>query len=131
LSDITADEEMYKENILDHYKEPHNKGKLENPTVTHNELNPVCGDMITIHLKIEDKIIKDVTFTGSGCAISQSSVSMLTDELKGKTLEEFHKLNKDYIYELLGIPISPNRMKCALLSLKTAQGAIQKYEARS
>ncbi|MBT4150757.1 SUF system NifU family Fe-S cluster assembly protein [Candidatus Woesearchaeota archaeon] len=116
-------QEIYKENIIDHYKHPHNKGKIDH-NKTHRELNTSCGDELTIYLNIKNNIIENISFEGHGCAISQASVSMLTDKLKGMTIEETLKLNKDDILELLGIPISIVRMKCALLSLKTVQGAL-------
>ena len=94
-------------------------------------MNPTCGDEITVYLDIENDVIKEATFSGHGCAISQASISMLTEKLKGMKLEEVKKLNKDDVYSLLGIPISINRIKCAILSLKTVQGAVKKYEAWS
>ena len=120
---LTEIQEIYKENIIDHYKHPHNKGKIDH-NKTHRELNTSCGDELTIYLNIKNNIIENISFEGHGCAISQASVSMLTDKLKGMTIEETLKLNKDDILELLGIPISIVRMKCALLSLKTVQGAL-------
>ena len=120
---LTEIQEIYKENIIDHYKHPHNKGKIDH-NKTHRELNTSCGDELTIYLNVKNNIIENISFEGHGCAISQASVSMLTDKLKGMTIEETLKLNKDDILELLGIPISIVRMKCALLSLKTVQGAL-------
>ena len=122
-TNLTEIQEIYKENIIDHYKHPHNKGKIDH-NKTHRELNTSCGDELTIYLNVKNNIIEDISFEGHGCAISQASVSMLTDKLKGMTIEETLKLNKDDILELLGIPISIVRMKCALLSLKTVQGAL-------
>jgi len=106
------------ENILDHYENPRNKGRLEHPDISHEEDNPVCGDRIHIDLKVDDGIISDVRFDGRGCSISQAAASMLTEEIKGKTLDEVKHFDKAQILELLGIPIGPVRMKCALLSLK-------------
>ena len=120
---LSEDQEIYKENIIDHYKHPHNKGEIDH-TNKHRELNPTCGDELTIYLNIKDHKIENVSFTGHGCAISQASVSMLTDKLKGMTVEEAKNITKDDIFTLLGIPISYVRMKCALLSLKTVQGAL-------
>ncbi|MBT4150351.1 SUF system NifU family Fe-S cluster assembly protein [Candidatus Woesearchaeota archaeon] len=116
-------QEIYKENIIDHYKHPHNKGKIDH-NKTHRELNTSCGDELTIYLNVKNNIIEDISFEGHGCAISQASVSMLTDKLKGMTIEETLKLTQHDILELLGIPISYVRMKCALLSIKTVQGAL-------
>lgn len=112
-------DDFYRENILDHYRHPRNAGKLEQPTHSHEEHNPLCGDVIRLDLHVnEDNIIDQVAFTGKGCAISQASASMLTDMIKGKTLAEARQINKDDILEALGIEIGPVRMKCALLSLK-------------
>jgi len=120
---LSDEQEIYKENIIDHYKHPHNKGEIEH-TKSHRELNTSCGDELTIYLNIKNNIIENISFTGHGCAISQASVSMLTDKLKGMAVEEAQKVSKDDILTLLGIPISYVRMKCALLSLKTVQGAL-------
>ena len=112
-------DDFYKENILDHYRHPRNTGTLEQPTHSHEEHNPLCGDVIRIDLHInEDNIIDQVAFKGKGCAISQASASMLTEMIKGKTLEEAKKIGKEDILEALGIEIGPVRLKCALLSLK-------------
>lgn len=112
-------EDFYRENILDHYRHPRNKGQLEDPTHTHEEDNPLCGDVIRIDLHVNDQdVIDEVRFDGQGCAISQASASMLTEMIEGKTLEEAKKLSKEDILEALGIEIGPVRLKCALLSLK-------------
>lgn len=122
---LTEQEELYKENILDHYKYPHNKQKLEPYTCSHREFNPLCGDEITIFLSIQNKIVSDVSFQGNGCAISQAAASMLTDFIKGKTVEEIRRLGPWDVFNLLGIRISHTRSKCALLSLKTIQTALK------
>ncbi len=120
---------MYQEQILDHYKSPRNFGTLKNPSVHHHEKNPLCGDELDLYLVIdENKKIADVKINGHGCAISQASASMLSDEIKGKTLDELKKMTKENILELLGIPLSPVRLKCALLSLDTLKNSILIYE---
>ncbi len=112
-------DDFYRENILDHYRHPHNTGTLADATHSHEENNPLCGDVIRIDLHVnESDVIDQVAFSGKGCAISQASASMLTDMIKGKTLAEARQINKDDILEALGIEIGPVRMKCALLSLK-------------
>ncbi|MBI2558054.1 SUF system NifU family Fe-S cluster assembly protein [Candidatus Woesearchaeota archaeon] len=121
-------EMMYQENILDHYKSPRNFGKIDKASVHHHEYNPLCGDEIEMFLVIEDKKIVDVKFNGHGCAISQASASMLTEQIKGKSVEELKKLTKENILEMLGIPLSPVRLKCALLSLDTLKNSILIYE---
>jgi nitrogen fixation NifU-like protein len=106
------------ENILDHYENPRNKGVLDDPDISHEEDNPVCGDHIRVDLKVDGGIITDVRFSGRGCSISQASASMLTEEIKGKPLDEVKHWGKEKVLDMLGIPIGPVRMKCALLSLK-------------
>jgi len=112
-------DDFYKENILDHYRNPRNVGKLEHPTHSHEEHNPLCGDVIRIDLHVnEDNVIDQVAFRGKGCAISQASASMLMEMIEGKTLDEAKKIGKEDILDALGIEIGPVRLKCALLSLK-------------
>ena len=123
---LSEEEEIYKENILDHYKDPHNKGEIEH-NATEKELNPICGDEITIYLDIKEERVNNVSFMGHGCAISQASVSMLTDKIKGLNITEVKSLKSDDIYKLLGIPISVARIKCALLSLKAVNSAIKRF----
>jgi nitrogen fixation NifU-like protein len=118
-------EDFYRENILDHYRNPRNKGRLEHPTHMHEEHNPLCGDVIRIDLHVnEDNIIDQVRFDGHGCAISQASASMLTEMIQGKTLDEAKALSKEDILETLGIEIGPVRLKCALLSLKVLKASV-------
>jgi nitrogen fixation NifU-like protein len=117
-------DDFYKEYILDHYRNPRNFGHLENPTAVAEDLNPLCGDKIQMELLVgSDGKIADVRFTGKGCAISQASASMLTESIKGKTLEEVAHLSHDVVLENVGIGISPTRMKCAMLGLKVAKSA--------
>ena len=106
------------QNILDHYEHPRNKGTLADPDISYEEDNPVCGDHIRVDLKLDNGVIVDVRFSGKGCSISQAAASMLTEEVKGKTLDEVRHIGKETVLEILGIPIGPVRMKCALLSLK-------------
>src|SRR3972149_3540242 len=112
-------DDMYREVILDHYKNPRNFGTLEPADISYEDDNPLCGDKIRIDLRLdENNRIKEVAFSGHGCAISQASASMLTEEILGKTLEEVKQFGKEQILELLGIELGPVRLKCALLSLK-------------
>ena len=116
-------DDMYRDYILDHYKNPRNAGALAGATNTYHDSNPLCGDEITMALLIDDDRVKDVRFIGKGCAISQASASILTEEIKGKTLDEVKGIDRQHVLENLGIPISPARVKCALLGLKTLKGA--------
>jgi nitrogen fixation NifU-like protein len=118
-------DDLYREVILDHYRNPRNKGELEQPTHTFQDDNPLCGDHIRIDLLVNDKdIIEQVRFSGEGCAISQASASMLTEMLVGKSIEDAKKIGKQEILDALGIQLGPVRLKCALLSLKVLKGAV-------
>ena len=120
---------MYQEVILDHYRHPLNYGKLENSDVVHKESNVLCGDVIEIQLKLNGGMkISDAKFIGSGCAISQSSTDILLNNIKGKNIDDIENLDKDFVLKLLGIEISPMRLKCALLPLLALKIAIGKYK---
>ena len=120
---------MYQENILDHYKNPRNAGKIENASVHHHERNPLCGDELDVFLMIDKNgKISDVKIEARGCAISTASASMLGEQVKGKNIDEIKKLKKENILEMIGIPISPARLKCALLSLDTFKNCVLIYE---
>ena len=121
-------EEMYKEIILDHYKNPRNKGVFPDAEVSAEDYNPVCGDRIRIDIIIADDKVSDVKFDGEGCAISQASASILTDMLIDKSIDEILKLDKDDILKALGTPVlGPARIKCALLSLKVMKLGTYSY----
>ena len=115
---MAADDQFYREFILDHYKNPRNFGRLDGANVSHEEYNPLCGDLVGMDLRIEDGVIEDVRFHGRGCAISQASASLMTERLKGMSLDEARGISKDDVLADLGIDISPARLKCALLTLK-------------
>ncbi len=114
----SADDQFYREYILDHYKNPRNFGRLEHPDISHEENNPLCGDVVGMDFHIKDGTIEDIRFHGRGCAISQASASLLTERLKGRSLDDAKKINKDDVLGELGIDISAARIKCALLALK-------------
>jgi nitrogen fixation NifU-like protein len=117
-------DDLYRDEILEHYRNPHNFGILESPTTSKEGANPLCGDRITLMLNIgDDNTVQGVAFTGRGCAISQASASMLTDEIKGKSLDEISHMGRQTVLDNLGIEISPARMKCAMLSLETLRDA--------
>jgi nitrogen fixation NifU-like protein len=115
--------DMYRQQILDHYKNPRNYGEIEDATFSHVGENPMCGDEITIDVVLDDdeETIEHVAFRGDGCAISQASASMLTSKLQGKTLEELDAMDRDDVIDMLGVDISPMRVKCAVLAEKVAQ----------
>ena len=115
---MAVDDQFYREFILDHYKNPRNFGRIEGADISHEEYNPLCGDMVGMDLRIGNGVIQDVRFHGRGCAISQASASLMTERLQGMSLEEARRISRDDVLEELGIDISPARLKCALLTLK-------------
>lgn len=121
---------MYRENIIDHYKHPHNHGTIENADIKFTENNPFCGDVITVTIKLMDHKIDGIKFIGKGCAISQAAASMLTDEVKGKTLEEAKNYKREDVVNMLGIEVGPVRTKCAVLGLVAIKEGIKNYESR-
>jgi nitrogen fixation NifU-like protein len=119
------DERMYREQIIDLYENPLNWGSLEPADISYEEDNPLCGDVIQIDIRLDDENrIADVKWHGQGCAISQASASLLTEEIKGKSLDEVKSYTKDELLELLGIQLSMTRVKCALLSLKVLKAGV-------
>lgn len=113
--------DLYREELLDHYKNPRNFGKLENATKHIHEANPLCGDVVDLDVLIEDGVIKDIKFSGQGCAISVSATSMLTERVKGMSLEEAKKITKMEIVEMINPNLTMSRIKCATLGLKALQ----------
>lgn len=119
--------EIYREIILEHYKSPSNAGIVENASVVSKDYNPVCGDVVEIQIKFDNGSIQDIKFQGSGCAISQSSVDILIDMVKNKDIQEVKELTSEEFLKRLDIELSPLRMKCALLGLKTLKTAVYVY----
>ena len=112
-------DDMYREVILDHYKNPRHNGELDPADISYQDDNPLCGDMIRIDLRVDkDNKIIECAFSGHGCAISQASASMLMEDIKGKTLDDIKDYTRDDMLEMLGIELGPVRLKCAMLSLK-------------
>ena len=122
-------DDLYRDYILEHYRRPHNFGVLDNPTASYEGSNPLCGDRITLQIGVRDGVVDRVGFTGRGCAISQASASLLTDDVRGKPVAEVAAYRADELLDLLGIEISPARLKCAMLSLETLQRAVAELEA--
>lgn len=119
--------DIYAANILDHYKNPRNQGEIPNASSRYSMKNPSCGDEMTIDILVDGDVLKDLKFSGVGCAISQSAISILSEEIIGMTLNEVLAVSKDDLLEMLGVPVSERRLKCAVLSLVTLKNAIHHY----
>ena len=130
MNDLSGMDELYRDFILDHYRNPRNAGAIERPDASFEDFNPLCGDKIRMDLRIHDGVVEDIKFKGRGCAISQASASLLTEEIKGKKVAEIDHIGKEEVLANLGINISAARLKCALLGLKVLKQALAlKYDA--
>lgn len=117
-------DELYRDNILEHYKRPRNFGRLDEFDLDFEDTNPFCGDEQHVYIKLDsDDRVSEVSFEGKGCAISTAATSMLVEELEGMSRDELLQMPKEKVLDLLGIPISATRMKCALLGLKVVKSA--------
>lgn len=116
--------DIYREQILDHSRNPRNFGTIEDADITYEDTNPLCGDRVRIDVKVEDGKIADIKFSGRGCAISQAATSMLTEMVAGEELDEVQEISAQDVLDELGVPISPARVKCALLGLKVLKSGV-------
>lgn len=123
-----SEDNIQAEIVLEHYREPHNYGTLDNPTVSLTENNPVCGDTVNFSLQVRAGVIEEAKFVGKGCSISQASASMLTDRIRGRTVEEVKAMTEKDVLDMIGLNLGPSREKCALLSYNTVQKCIREYE---
>ncbi len=121
-------DDIYREIILDHYKNPRNKGTLDPNDFTYEDVNPLCGDEIRVDVRVKDDHVSEIAFSGRGCAVSQASASILMEMVEGKSLDEVKAITKDDLLEEIGIPVSPARLKCALLGLKVLKAGIYGVE---
>ena len=121
-------QDIYREELMEHYKNPRNRGWLDDPSAETVKKNPLCGDIISMQLKLEDGKIEDVKFEGSGCAVTIASSSVLTDALKGKTVTEAKKMSKEELLDLLGVELTTSRIKCATLPLEAFQSLLEAYD---
>lgn len=128
---MSLSSEMYRENVLDHCRNPRNKGSVVHPDIRRIGQNPLCGDEIEITIKLDGARVGDVRFRGSGCAISQASASMLTERIKGMALDKIMQLKSGDVIKLLSIPISATRIKCATLALVVVKQGIEAYQGHA
>ncbi|MCX6799579.1 MAG: iron-sulfur cluster assembly scaffold protein [Candidatus Falkowbacteria bacterium] len=118
--------DIYAENILDHYKHPRNFGTIKGASINHCEANYVCGDKLELDIQMEKDKIKDLKFRGTGCAISQATMSIISEQVIGKTKKQILALKFNDVQKIVGVPISERRLKCAILGLMTLQNALKK-----
>jgi nitrogen fixation NifU-like protein len=122
---LTEEQQVYKENIIDHYKHPRNKKHVQEATVVRAGVNPSCGDSLQVSIIVHDGVVQDFGFEGKGCAISQAAMSMVSERIIGLPADEVMRMTREDVAAMLGIPIGIVRMKCAMLGLRTTQAAIK------
>jgi nitrogen fixation NifU-like protein len=121
--------DLYRQELMDHYQRPRNNGTLEHADFSSSRLNPSCGDSISFQGKVDQGKISDVRFTGKGCVISQATASMLSEKVKGLTVDEVMRLDKEAITTMVGIEFGPTRLRCALLPLEALQEGLSGLDA--
>lgn len=119
---------LYSEKIMDHYKNPRNRGEMDDPTIKVDATNPICGDCTNIQMKIKDGVITDVMFESLGCAISIAAASMLTEYIKGRKVEEVKNISNEDLLGMMGAELTPTKTHCAVMSVEAVQRAIKSYE---
>lgn len=125
-------DDLYREYILEHYRNPQNYGTMPEPTFEAEGQNPLCGDELHVQVAVDDdQRVREVRFTGQGCAISQASMSILSDEIVGKTLDEVASMSREDVVELIGIELTPVRLKCALLGLVVVKMGMHEHAGTS
>ena len=117
-------DDLFREHILEHWRNPRCQGTLEHPDRTFEDANPLCGDRIRMDFRIADGVLREVRFSGVGCSISQAAASMLCEHVQGRTLEDIKAVTRDDVMDMLGVELGPVRLKCALLALKTLKAGI-------
>jgi nitrogen fixation NifU-like protein len=123
---MNAFEELYRDNILDHYKNPRSHGEIEKADAQAEGMNPLCGDEVSIFIALDGDTIEDIRFRGRGCAISQAATSMLMEMVKGRSAAEVADMSRDELLDEVGIPLTPVRLKCALLGLGVLKVALHR-----
>ncbi len=121
---MSADSSIYREIILEHYRNPSNRGTLDPNDFSYQDVNPLCGDEIRIDVRVKDDHVSEIRFSGRGCAVSQAAASILTEMVEGKSLDEVKAIGREDLLEEIGIPVSPARMKCAMLGLKVLKAGV-------
>jgi nitrogen fixation NifU-like protein len=124
-------QDLYREHILDHYENPRGAGEIEHADCTCERNSPLCGDRIRVFVKLADdgRTIDDARFTGEGCIISQAAASMLLEEIPGRTIDDVERMPPQHVLDLIGTPLTAQRVKCALLGLQTLKDAIREWRA--
>lgn len=120
-------QDIYREQLMEHYKNPQNKGMIDDPTLQTDKKNPMCGDMISLQVKIDDGKIKDIKFNANACAVTVASASILTEEVIGKTIDEVKSFTKERLLDLLGVELTTSRIKCAVLALEALQEMLEGF----